>query len=58
MKRPSRLEILEYALDGVRAYYGTYSGQFSDDEEAELDDHIEWLKAEIVRVRQRQGVTE
>jgi L-ribulose-5-phosphate 3-epimerase UlaE len=50
MKRPSRLDILKYALDGVKTYYGLYSGQFSIDEEDEILDHIDWLTEEIDRV--------
>lgn len=54
MSRPSRLEILEYALEGALTERGIWSGAASEEDEAELDAHIEWLEAEIARVKEKQ----
>lgn len=51
MKRPTRLEILEYALEGATTQRGLWSGELSAKEEAELDNHIEWLEKEIQRAK-------
>lgn len=57
MTRPSRLEILEYALEGATMQRGTHVGCPDLYEEwlDELDAHIEWLESEIARVKRRQA---
>lgn len=55
MRRPSRLEILEYALEGVNTLWGTQVGALTEWEEEELEDHREWLKDEIKRVKEKQN---
>ncbi len=52
MSRPSRLEILEYALEGVTTLRGVWAGcdSMSEEEESTLDGHLAWLEAEIARV--------
>ena len=52
MTRPSRLEILEYALAGAQTERGIWSGAMPDEEAETLDAHIEWLKQEIARVKE------
>jgi hypothetical protein len=54
MTRPSRLEILEYALEGAQTQRGIWSGEMGVREEAELDAHIDWLEREIARVKGNQ----
>lgn len=53
MKKPSRLEILEYALEGARAEYGIWLGAMTEEQERQLADHIEWLESEIQRVKEK-----
>lgn len=55
MSRPSRLEILKYALEGARTERGVWSGAMGEAEEEQLDADIEWLEAEIARVEARQS---
>lgn len=55
MARPTRLEILEYALEGATTERGLWSGAMSFEQEEELDRHIEWLEKEIERVKENQG---
>lgn len=54
MRRPNRLEILEYALEGAITERGIWSGAMSDGEEELLNSHIKWLEAEIARVKEKQ----
>lgn len=54
MSRPTRLEILEYALTGVQTEMGLNSGQLTDDEWKYLDKHETWLIEEIKRVKEKQ----
>lgn len=54
MKRPPRLAILEYALQGAQTERGIWSGAMTEEAEAELDADIEWLEAEISRVKALQ----
>jgi len=55
MKRPSRLEILQYALEGVCMIRGTHPEPNNYPEEIEeLDAHDEWLRKEIDRVQQQE----
>ena len=54
MTRPTRLEILEYALEGARTEYGIWSGAMNDEQEQTLEDHIEWLESEIKRITQKE----
>ena len=54
MTRPSRLEILEYALQGAQTERGIWSGAMPDDEADILDTHIVWLEREIARVKGNQ----
>ena len=53
MRRPSRLEILEYALEGALTERGIWSGAMTEEQEDELDEHIEWLESEIQRVKEK-----
>lgn len=52
-----KLELLEWALEGIQTYCGLYSGQMGDEEADEKDRKIEWLKkrieAETKRVQAR-----
>lgn len=54
MPRPTRLEILEYALEGVQTKLGVWSGALEEDEQEFYESHEEWLKQEIQRVKERQ----
>jgi hypothetical protein len=54
MPRPTRLEILEYALEGARTERGIWSGAMTEEQEELLDDHIEWLAGEIERVNAKE----
>lgn len=54
MTRPSRLEILEYALQGAVTERGLWSGGMEEWEEDQLAEHIEWLEMEIARVKGTQ----
>jgi len=47
----SKLEILEYALDGACTERGLYSGAMSDEEEAHLDKVIAELQRRIHLVK-------
>lgn len=52
MSRPSRLELLEYALEGATTRRGIWAGcdLMSEKEGDTLDEHIIWLETEIARV--------
>ena len=58
MKRPPRLAILEYALEGACTERGIWSGAMTEEAEAELDADIEWLETEIARVKAKQETTQ
>lgn len=49
-KHVPRLELLEWALEGMQTYKGVHSENMSSDEEEELLAEIEWVKAEIHRL--------
>ena len=55
MRRPTRLEILEYALEGATTERGIWSGAMDWEDEDQLTADIEWLEAEIARVKERTG---
>lgn len=55
MKRPSRLEILEYALEGAQTRHGVWSGAMDSEEESELDRHIAWLEKACRATLERQN---
>ncbi len=48
--RPSRLEILEYAKEGLNTLIGTGSGYEYEEVLQEYEEHREWIEAEITRV--------
>jgi hypothetical protein len=52
MTRPSRLEILEYALEGAVTLRGI-SDPSDEEYMDELEDHRDWLAAEIKRVKDK-----
>lgn len=53
MSRPSRLELLEYAVEGLRTLIGTGTG-YEDEEVLECYEHdLEWIEDEIKRVKER-----
>ena len=49
MRRPDRLLILEYALEGAITRRGVDSNQSDEEQQDEWDDHIKWLESEITR---------
>ena len=52
---PTKLDILEYAIEGAKTYRGLWSGEMTEEEEESLDDHILYLEQKILLQRQKQG---
>ena len=57
MKRPSRLEILEYALEGIGTLIGIRQWETYDDFDClnELEAHQHWIQAEIKRAKAKDS---
>ncbi len=49
--RLTKLEILEYALEGAQTYRGLYSGQMDEEEEEQVDFDISSLQSKIERLK-------
>ncbi len=54
--RPSRLEILEYAKEGLNTLIGTGSGYEYEEVLQEYEEHREWIEAELALAPQPQEV--
>jgi len=54
MPRPTRLEILEYAQEGLRTLIGTGTGYEHEEVLDEYEEHQLWLEKEVARVKENE----
>ncbi len=53
MSRPTRLEILEYAIEGLRNLIGTGTGYESEEVLEEYGRHQDWIEKELKRIKEK-----
>lgn len=55
--RPTRLEVLEYAEEGLRTLIGTGTGYEYPCVLDEYEQHLEWVKKELTKVRAKEAAS-
>ena len=51
----SKLQLLEYALDGAVNYLGIYCGEMNDDEYEQVEKDIEELQRRIAKEKEKEN---